>query len=78
MKKMKVACITFFIASVLLFGAMCATVAFCYARAICAMEHQFTSAPPEIAFLLLIPFVMGIAICVFLCAVFYKKYKGTS
>lgn len=76
--KNRVACIMSFVTAILLFGAMCATVGFCYARAICAMEHHFTSAPPEVVFLMAIPFVFGISIFAVLGIFFYRKAKRAS
>lgn len=78
MKKVRVACVVFFATAVLLFGTMCATISFCYARAICAMEHHFTSAPPEVVFLMAIPFALGISIFVVLGIIFYKKASAVT
>ena len=78
MKKIRNALYSCLAATVFLFGAMCANVGYAYANAVCAMKHHHTSAPPSIAFLLLIPYLLGIAILSTVCYVLYKKYKRAS
>ena len=78
MKRNKVLSVVFAVITVLLLCAMCATVAFSYAEMICAMNHCGASAPPEIAFFLVIPFLVGIAISAVLWTVFHKKSKRNS
>lgn len=75
MKRNKILYILFGVITVALLCAMCAAVAFQYAQMICAMNHGGASAPPEIAFFLAVPFLIGIAISAVLCVVFYKKEK---
>ena len=73
MKRNKVLSVIFGVITVLLLCVMCATVAFNYAQMICAMNHCGASAPPSVAFLIAIPFLVGIAISAVLWAVFHKK-----
>ena len=75
MKRNKILAVVFGVITVLLLCAMCATVAFSYAEMICAMNHCGASAPPEIAFFLVIPFLVGIAISAVLWTVFHKKLQ---
>ena len=68
---MKTLSIVFWILAVLLSDVMCALVAWNY----CLMKSNdlINSAPPSTAFLLAIPFVIGIVVCVVLAIVFGKK-----
>ena len=61
--------------AVLLWGAMCAVVAWNYRAMVCYMEHHLTSTPPRVAFLFAIPFALAIAVCVVLAVIFHKKCK---
>ena len=72
MKKLSV---VFMILAVLLSDLMCASVAYCYRDMLCGIAHSGFSAPAGIAFLLLIPFAIGIAICIALAVVFWRKFK---
>ena len=72
MKKLSV---LFAILAVLLWGAMCAVVAWNYRAIVCGMEHCGFSAPPRVAFLYAIPFAVAIAVCVVLAIVFHRKHK---
>ena len=77
MKRNQIFAFFFGLLTVLLLCAMCATVAFHYAQMICAMNHYGASAPPSIAFLLAIPYLIGILIStglgIFFCRKSYKK-----
>ena len=75
MKRNKILYILFGVMTVVLLCAMCATVAFHYAQMICAMNHCGASAPPEAAFFLAVPFLIGILISGILSFVFWKKSK---
>ena len=62
--------VIFAVLGVLLFGAMCAVTAYNYA----ALERcVMCSAPASIAFLLAIPFALGITICAVLSFVLRRK-----
>lgn len=61
--------------AVLLWGAMCAVVAWNYGTMLHGIEHHGYSAPASIAFFYAIPFVIAIAVCVVLAIVFHKKSK---
>ncbi|MBE6666247.1 MAG: hypothetical protein E7603_08540 [Ruminococcaceae bacterium] len=73
MKRNKLFAAVFGIVTVLLLCAMCAVVAFHYAAMLCAMNHCGASAPPEVAFIFAVPFLIGIVISTVLCIVFCKK-----
>ena len=70
MKKLSV---LFAALAVLLWGAMCAVVAWNYRSMLCGIEHGGFSAPADIAFFYAIPFVIAIAVCVVLSIVFRKR-----
>ena len=78
MQKIRNALYSCLVATVLLFGAMCANVGYAYANAVCAMKHYGTSFPPSIAFLIVIPYLFAIAILAVISFVLYKKYKRAS
>ena len=59
----KIAWILFGIA-VLLSDIMCAHVAYVYQDIVCGTEHLGYSAPPSLAFLYAIPYLLGIAVFV--------------
>lgn len=61
--------------AVLLWGAMCAVVAWNYGAMLHGIEYHGYSAPASIAFFYAIPFVIGIAVCVVLAIVLHKKSK---
>ena len=61
--------------AILLWGVMCATVAWNYCGLLCSIEHCGFSAPANIAFFYAIPFAIAIAVCVTLAVVFYKKQR---
>ena len=69
---MKKKSVCFWILAVLLSDIMCGVVAFNYCNMIWGIEYAGYSAPACTAFLLAIPFVIGIAICILL-AVFFKN-----
>lgn len=75
MKKTKRISVIFGVLTIVLLCAMCCVVSFSYANLICAVKHKGTSAPAEVALLLLIPFGIGIVITSTLCYVFCKKSK---
>ena len=73
MKKFKILRNIFTALALILSHVMCTEVAFHYASMLCAIEHKGFSAPADTAFLLAIPYGMGIIICIILALVFHKK-----
>ena len=61
--------------AVLLSQVMCAVVAFQYCDMLWGIRYACYSAPASAAFLLGVPYAVGIAACVILAAVFYRKAK---
>lgn len=72
---MKKLSIIFGLLAVLLSDIMCAVVAYNYRDMLCGIEHAGYSAPSSTAFLLVIPYAIGIAICIVLAIVFKKKAR---
>ena len=70
MKRMSV-CLR--ILAVLLSDIMCAVVAYHYSDMIWGIQYAGYSAPAWTAFLLAIPFVIGIVICIVLASIFQRK-----
>lgn len=66
----------FVLLTVLLSDIMCAVVAYNYRDMLCGIEHAGYSAPSGTAFLLVIPYVIGIAICIVLAIVFKRKQQN--
>lgn len=65
----------FFILAFLLSNIMSATVAYNYCAVYYAGLYEGASAPPEVAFIFLIPFIIAIAICVIIGLILKKKNK---
>ncbi len=61
--------------AVILSDIMCAVVAYTYCDMIWGIKYAAYSAPESVAFLLAIPYAIGIIICAVLSVVFYKKSK---
>lgn len=72
---MKIWSIICSVAACVLSCVMCAVVAYNYRGILCDIEHAGFSAPADLAFLLAIPFLVLISVCVLLAIVFYKKSK---
>ena len=70
---MKIAAYIFSAMAVLISNIGCASVAYSYRGAICAIEHGGFSAPASIAFLGAIPYALAVAVCAILAIVFFKK-----
>lgn len=70
---MKKISIVFGLLAVLLSNIMCAVVAYNYRDMLCGIEHAGYSAPANTAFLLAIPYLIGIVICIVLAITFMKK-----
>lgn len=73
---MKKLFILFTALAIILSDVMCATVASIYTDVCWGMKYAGYSAGPDIAFVIAIPFLIAIVICVILAIVFYRKYKG--
>ncbi len=59
--------------AVILANIACFVVGYQYAAMRCAIEHQGFSAPASTAFLLAIPYGIGIVVCILLAVVLRKK-----
>lgn len=70
---MKKLSILFAVLAILLWGAMCAVVAWNYSSMLCGIAHGGFSAPASVAFLYAIPFAVAIAVCVVLTVVLGKR-----
>ena len=70
---MKKVSVIFGLLAILLSDVMCAVVAYNYRDMLCGIEHAGYSAPVSTAFLLAIPYAIGIVICVVLALAFAKK-----
>ncbi len=73
---MKKLSILFAALAILLSNIMCAVVAYSYCGMVWGMNYAAYSAPPSVAFLYAIPYLIGIAACAVLAIVFYRKSKG--
>ncbi len=74
MKKYKHLVYLFAVLAILLSNIMCATVAYHYCALELGGQYAGYSAPANIAFLLCIPYGIGIIICVILACFFNKKH----
>ena len=72
---MKKLSFVFAMLAVLLSDVMCAVVAFDYRDMLCGIEHSCYSAPAYMAFFEVIPYAVGIAVCIALSIVFKRKSK---
>lgn len=75
MKKYKHLVYLFAVLAILLSNIMCATVAYHYCALELGGQYAGYSAPANIAFLLCIPYGIGIIICVILACFFNKKHQ---
>ncbi|MBQ9959117.1 MAG: hypothetical protein IJP01_02055 [Oscillospiraceae bacterium] len=67
--------IWFAAAAVLLFGAMCAAVAYSYCELLWCGRYGLCSAPASTAFLLALPFWAGILLCAVPAICLYRRFK---
>ena len=74
MKKYKYLSYTFIALAILLSNVMCATVAYHYCDMLWAGQYMMASAPASVAFVFVIPYAVGITICVILALVFRKRF----
>ena len=73
---MKKLSIIYWLLAILLPEIMCAVVAYNYRHMRTALEHSGYSAPASTAFLLVIPYAVGIAACVILAIFFRRKAQS--
>lgn len=73
MKKYKYPSHVFTILAILLSDAMCATAAYAYCNMQWGIQYCGYSAPAGVAFLFIIPYAAGIAVCAILASAFYKR-----
>ena len=74
MKKYQYLSYLFIILAILLSNIMCTTVAYNYCNIQWMIAYQGFSAPASISFFLIIPYAVGIVICLILAWFLYKKY----
>ncbi|MBQ9890658.1 MAG: hypothetical protein IJM39_04535 [Firmicutes bacterium] len=72
---MKALSTVFWILAVLLSDVMCAVVAYNYCDMLWGIKYAGYSAPAQTAFLVAIPYAVGIIVCVVL-AIFFRKKIG--
>ena len=72
---MKKLMIVFQIMAVILSDVMCAAVAYSYCDMLWGIRYAGYSAPASVAFLLAVPFIIGILILLVLAEVFRRKIK---
>lgn len=75
MKKYKYLTYAFIALAILLSNVMCAAVAYRYCDMKWGIRYGGYSAPVNAAFLLVIPYAIGIAICIILAWAFYKRER---
>lgn len=74
MKRYKYLSCVFFGLAVVLSDVMCATVAYNYCNMQWGIRYLCYSAPASVAFVFLIPYGIGIAICAALAWLFHRKH----
>lgn len=72
---MKALSTVFWVLAVLLSDVMCAVVAYNYCDMVWGVKYAGYSAPAWTAFLVAIPYAIGVVVCVVL-AIFFKKKTG--
>lgn len=77
MRKYKYLSYIFMALAILLSNVMCAAVAYNYCSMQWGIRYEGYSAPANVAFLLVIPYAVGIVICVILACFFNKKQKNS-
>lgn len=75
MKRYKTLSTVFIVIGLLLSHAMCANVAFEYCNMLWGIEYMGYSAPADVAFLLAIPYLLGIIIAFVIAFILWKKSK---
>lgn len=61
--------------AIILTNVMCAVVGYNYATMLCGIKHMGFSAPANTAFLLAIPYLIGVVMCIVIALVLRKKDK---
>ena len=69
---MKILSNLFLVLAVLLSDVMCAVVAYNYCNMVWSIKYAYFSAPASTAFLVAIPFIIAIVVCVAI-ALYFKK-----
>lgn len=64
-----------FVAALVLSHLMCIVVAYNYRDMLCGIQHSCYSAPAWVAFLGIIPYGLGIIVCVLLAYILRRKAK---
>lgn len=75
MNKFKVIALIFTAIAILLSDVMCADVAFNYSNMLWGIRYAGYSAPANAAFLLAVPYIIVILICIIFSVAFRKKSK---
>ena len=70
---MKTLSAIFWVLAVILSDVMCAVVAYNYCDMVWGIQYAGYSAPASTAFILAIPYAIGVAVCVILALYFKKK-----
>ena len=78
MRKFKALRNIFTVIALILSHTMCAVVAFEYCNNLWSIEYKGFSAPADVAFINVIPYGVGIIICVVLALVFNSKARKRS
>lgn len=76
MQKYKYLSCIFTALAILLSNVMCAAAAYHYCNMQWGIRYEGYSAPANAAFLLVIPYAVGIVICIILSCFFHKKQKN--
>ena len=78
MKKNRTLGFIFAALAILLSDVMCAVVGYSYSNMLWGIQYAGYSAPANTAFLLAIPYAVGIVICVIVSYVFFRKATPTT
>jgi len=75
MKVYKILAISFVLVALILSHVMCASVAFAYCNMLWGIQYAGYSAPAGVAFLLILPYMLGIIAALVMAYVFWRKYR---
>ena len=75
MKIYKTLAISFVLVALILSHVMCASVAFAYCTMLWGIQYAGYSAPADVAFLLILPYMLGIIAALVIAYVFWKNYR---